>query len=300
MSILCFYQKYLTSLPIIKAWITRTKNKLYLFIKLFPSVFILFLLWNTFLYFFMLFDSRGWFPCLGWSSRLPALEGDSHADGPYPAVQPCLSVRLSAFVTGPQSILFFPAPSGWGWDQTCQCPEGGSRWAPDWGWQEARLQVAALLEAHRHGPVGPAGYRSCQSQTIWRCFLCGSGKSWGSRRAWKLPCGGQAAPRWWHSFLRGVCAQPLHADRAWAALQAGASHKPNRPLSQTDGAPFIYSAFCGQALERESLMKTVSVGYCPPGTRQHELPEETEVLQCPAVGEPKIASEVSGKDHKHL
>lgn len=47
-------------------------------------------------------------------------------------------------------------------------------------------------------------------------------------------------------------------------------------------------------------MKTVSVGYCPPGTRQHKLPEETEVLQCAAVGEPKIASEVSGKDHRHL
>lgn len=36
-----------------------------------------------------------------------------------------------------------------------------------------------------------------------------------------------------------------------------------------------------------------------PGTREHKLPEETEVLQCAGVAEPKIASEVSGKDHSH-
>ena len=166
MNILCLYQKYQTYLPIIKAWITRKKINYTFLLSFFPQVLSCSFLWNIFLHFFMLFDSQGWFPCIGWSSHLPTLEGQPHADGPYPEVQPRLLVRLSAFVTGPQSILFFPAPTGWGWDQTCQHPEGGSRWAPDWGWQEARTQVAALLEAHRHGPVGPAGYRGCQSQTI--------------------------------------------------------------------------------------------------------------------------------------
>lgn len=36
-----------------------------------------------------------------------------------------------------------------------------------------------------------------------------------------------------------------------------------------------------------------------PGTREHKLPEKTEALQCAGVAEPKIASEVSAKDHSH-
>lgn len=181
----------------------------------------------------MLFDSQGWFPCIGWSSHFTLKDSLMQMDLILKS-NPRLLVRLSA-QTGPQSVFFFPAPSGWGWDQTCQRPEGGLWWAPDWGWQEARPQVAALLEAHRHGPVGPAGYRGCQSETILEVFPQRQQQMLGLQTSLEAPVRGWLAPRWWHSSLRGVCAQSLHGVRAWAALQGGAPHKPKRTLLRKTG-----------------------------------------------------------------
>lgn len=104
MSIVGSYQKYQTSLPIIKAFIIKKKSKLYLCFRCFPQVLACSFLWNMYLFFFILLES--W--CMGSNSPLPNLQGEASCRSISRSLAPAFGL-LSASAAS-CSLFWFSRP----------------------------------------------------------------------------------------------------------------------------------------------------------------------------------------------